>query len=142
MSGIDEPGARFDLNDEATSRLGHTLSCDPHPGADRPGCTVSGSRGPPELREGQCAIVCAELSTGIILALTGEWATGDVDVWRVYPTAEEAESSARALVGRHPSWEAIVHNWRGDVVAIYRGELPPLARHEGWWKRWRRLLGR
>lgn len=53
----------------------------------------------PDLRDGQYAVVCAEVETGIVLSLTGVRAVGDAETYRVFATLVAAQSRAAELGG-------------------------------------------
>jgi len=100
----------------------------------------------PDLREGERAVFCAEVETGIVLNLAGTWALGTDEKYRIYSNAELASSKAKELVSANPEWEATVLDHEGRLIQTY-ADLPGYERARAarkpparwwtlWWRRW------
>lgn len=95
----------------------------------------------PDMHEGQVAIACAEVETGIILSTAGVRAIGTTERYRVFSSIEEASECARSLVASNRLWECYVLDHMAIVVETFRDEAAVLALRRtkapvGWWRRW------
>ena len=100
----------------------------------------------PDLREGEYAVLCAEVETGIVLSLAGARAVRTDETYRIYSSAELASSKARELVSANPEWEAMVLDHEGRAIQTYRdlpgyeraraARKPPARWWTLWWRRW------
>jgi hypothetical protein len=93
------------------------------------------------MEPGQVAVMCAELMTGIVLALDGTRAHGTAERYRVFDSIESASSFARQVIRDTPLWECSLFDEAACEVAIYRADPPPppppLVRRSWWRRLWR-----
>jgi hypothetical protein len=69
------------------------------------------------LKEGQIAVVQAELSTGIVLAPDGQRYLGSGDAFRTFDTLAEAQEFAQSVVTAKPEVECGLYDFGGAHVA-------------------------
>ena len=93
-----------------------------------------------ELGEGECAVLCTEADTGIVLFLEGAWALGQASRYRTHSTIDLALACANELSSTNPSWDVVVLDRRGTPVKVYRGMSTNHALHPSAHSRLRRLL--
>jgi hypothetical protein len=72
----------------------------------------------PELHEGEYAVLCVEVETGIVLSTSGTRAVETSEKYRIFSTNEQASECAKALVAANSSWECVVLTHEGTVVSI------------------------
>ena len=72
----------------------------------------------PELRDGQHAVVAAEVQTGIVLSLDGKWGRMDelAQCWRVFDSFAAAREFAVAEVAKNPSVEFCIYDRKDHPV--------------------------
>jgi hypothetical protein len=72
----------------------------------------------PELRNGQHAVVAAEVQTGIILSLDGKrWRKDQpAECWRVFDSLAAAREFAAAEVAKNPALEFLIHDTKDHSV--------------------------
>jgi hypothetical protein len=77
----------------------------------------------PELRDGQHAVITAEVSTGIVLRLAGQRRLGGKgETWRVFDSLAAAHEFAIAKVAKRPAVECGIYDAQQRSVEIVRHE--------------------
>ncbi len=83
----------------------------------------------PKLEAGQHAVISAEVATGIVLRIDGQWRLGDQgDAWRVFDSLEAALEFACAEVAKNPLVEFWIYDEQQSPVQMTRhGQAPSEA---------------
>lgn len=77
--------------------------------------------GPPQLNPGQFSVIFAEVKTGILVTIDGEYYTGQAAKWyEAFESAEDAARFAQGYVEKSPHLECTVRDHNGKPIKLFR----------------------